>query len=76
LLAVTELLRQIRPFVHCNSIYWNELLAPNRFTMTMNNCDSQALCTDKKSIRLNGLFYVWWCMSCIILRLQQQIRGF
>jgi len=23
-------------------------------------------------IRLNGLFYAWWCMSCIILRLQQQ----
>jgi len=32
----------------------------------------KALCTDKKSIRLNGLFYVWWCVTCIILCLQQQ----
>jgi len=41
--------------------------------MTINDCDSQlALCTGKKSIRLNALFYLWWCMSCIILRLQQQ----
>jgi len=25
-----------------------------------------------RGIRLNGLLHVWWCMSCIILLLQQQ----
>jgi len=35
-----------------------ELLAPNRFTVTINNCDAQALCTGKKSILFNCLFYM------------------
>jgi len=38
--------------------------------MTIYNCDSQSALHSKKSIRLNGLFYVWWCMACIILRLR------
>jgi len=58
--------------VHSDSIYWSEILAPNRFRMTINNCDSQAFGTGKKSIPFSCLFYMWWCMSCIILRLQQQ----
>jgi len=32
----------------------------------------KALCTDKKSIRLNSLFYVWWCISQLMLCLQKQ----
>jgi len=26
----------------------------------------KALCAGKKSLHLNDLFYVWWCMSCMI----------
>jgi len=33
------------------------------------NCDSQSVV---KSIRLNGLFYVQWCMPRIKLRWQQE----
>jgi len=32
----------------------------------------KSLCTGKKPIRLHGLFFECWCMSRIILRLQQQ----
>ena len=71
-LVVAELLKQIRTCsLRFNLLEWAS--TSKSLHDAMNNCGSQALCTGKKSIRLNGLFYVWWCMSCIILRLQQQM---
>jgi len=31
--------------------------------LMINNCDLNSLCTGRKSIHLDGLFYAWWCMS-------------
>jgi len=40
--------------------------------VTTNNYDLQTDLHSQETYSLSDLFYVWWCMPCIILRLQQQ----